>query len=86
VSPRLHAHAATQIAVRGATEAEVIDAVETGETAPARYARTQFRKTFSFNGERAGKRYTTKTVEAYAVNENGWLVITVLVKFGGRVR
>jgi hypothetical protein len=27
-----------------------------------------------------GRRYATKQVEAYAVEEDGWLVITVIVK------
>ena len=40
-----------------------------------------FRRNFPFNQEWAGKGYATKQVEAYAVEENAWLVITVMVKF-----
>jgi len=32
-------------------------------------------------GEWRGRRYSTKQVEVYAVDENGWLVITVVVKY-----
>lgn len=67
------------------TEQEVIETVDTGMPTPALHGRTMFRKTFQFGAEWAGKRYATKTVEAYAVDEDGWLVITVIVKFGGRM-
>ena len=86
MKPRLHPHAADRLEVRGVSEDEVIDAVETGETAPAFFGRTQFKKTFAFNAEWRSRHYATKTVEAYAVYEDGgWLVITTIVKYGGRL-
>jgi hypothetical protein len=66
----------------GATESEVVATVRAGESFPAKFGRTGFRRNFAFGGEWLGQKYSTKQVEAYAVaEEDGWLVITVLVKF-----
>ena len=54
-------------------------ALEGGER--SKHGRTGFRRNFSFGGEWNGKHYAVKQIEAYAVEENGWLVITVIVKF-----
>lgn len=79
---RLHPHARERLAERGATEAEVIVTVESGERFPAKFGRTGFRRNFVFGKEWLGRRYSTKQVEAYAVEEDsGWLVVTVLVKY-----
>lgn len=78
---RLHPHAQARLSERGATEEEVIATVQMGEQFPAKFGRTGFRRNFSYHGEWRGKKYETKQVEAYAVEENGWLVITVVVKF-----
>ena len=78
---RLHPHAQGRLEDRGATDAEVIATVETGEQFPARFGRTGFRRNFPFGGSWWGRRYATKQVEAYAVEEDGWLVITVLVRY-----
>ena len=79
---RLHPHARVRLAERGTTEREILATVESGEKFPARFGRTGFRRNFAFAGEWLGRKYSTKQVEAYAVEEEGgWLVITVLVKF-----
>ena len=52
-----------------------------GERFGAKYGRIAFRRNFSFHGQWQGHHYATKQVEAYAVDEDGWLVITVIVKF-----
>jgi len=65
----------------GASEAEVVATVQEGERFPAKIGGTGFRRTFHYDGERRGRRYATKQVEALAVEENGWLVITVIVKY-----
>ena len=78
---RLHPHALERLAERGANEQEVRAALEGGERFPAKHGRTGFRRNFSFGGEWNGKRYACKQIEAYAVEESGWLVITVIVKF-----
>ena len=78
---RIHPHALERMGERGATEGEVIATVKDGERFPAKFGRTGFRRNFSFDGKWHGRTYATKQVEAYAVQENGWLVITVLVKY-----
>ncbi len=78
---RLHPHAQERLVDRGATEVEVIATVESGERFPAKFGRTGFRRNFAFDSEWRGRRYATKQVEAYAVEEDGWLVITVIVRY-----
>ena len=79
---RLHRHAQDRLQERGATEEEVIATIERGERFAAKHGRTVFRCNFPFDGEWNNRRYSTKQVEAYAVEEkDGWLVITVIVKF-----
>ncbi len=69
---------------RGATEDEVRGTVETGERFPAKFGRHGFRRNFPFEGTWRGRTYTTKQVEAYAVEQaDGWLVITVVLKYFG---
>jgi hypothetical protein len=77
----IHPHAAERLVERGATEEEVVLTVQTGEQFPAKHGRTGFRRNFVYNGTWRGRQYATKQVEAIAVPEDGWLVITVLVKF-----
>jgi len=79
---RFHAHALERMAERGATRDEVRTTVEQGEQFPAKFGRTGFRRNFLFDDEWRGRRYRTKQVEAYAVQEGvDWLVITVLTRY-----
>ena len=78
---RLHSHAWDRLQERGATEEEVVATVQRGERFVAKHGRSGFRCNFSFDGEWNNKRYSTKQVEAYAVEEDGWLVVTVIAKF-----
>jgi len=78
---RLHPHAEERLAERGATEAEAIITVAGGERFPAKFGRTGFRRNFRFDAEWQGRHYSTKQVEAYAVQEDGWLVLTVITRY-----
>lgn len=78
---RVHPHAVQRLAERGATEAEVAATIQNGERFPAKFGRMGFRRNFPFQGEWRGQRYATKQIEAYAVEEDGWLVISVLVRY-----
>ena len=78
---RIHPHAADRMAERGATAEEVFATVDQGERFPARYGRTGFRRNFHFMGEWRGRTFTIKQVEAYGIDENGWLIITVVVRY-----
>ena len=78
----LHPHARARMAERGATETEVIATVEHGESFPAKFGRTGFRRNFPFDQTRRGRHYTTKQIEAYAVQEEtDWLVITIITRY-----
>jgi hypothetical protein len=70
------------MAERGATPEEIEATVTAGERFPARFGRTGFRRNFAFGADWRGRRYRTKQIEAFAVQEDDdWLVITVLVKY-----
>jgi len=74
-------HAAERIIERGASVDEVVATVEGGERFNAKFGRQGFRRDFAFGSVWRGKWYATKQIKAYAVDESGWLVITVIVKF-----
>lgn len=75
-------HARERMAERGATEDEVVATVLGGEAYPAKYGRTSFRRNFAFDGLRRGRRYATKQLEVFAVEEGGrWIVVTVITRF-----
>ena len=80
---RIHPHARQRATERGATDAEIIATVQHGERFPARFGRHGFRRNFPFGGLWRGRRYATKQIEAYAVEEEegAWLVITVITKY-----
>jgi hypothetical protein len=70
------------MAERGATEAEVETSVVEGESFPAKFGRTGFRRNFPFAGQWRGKHCRTKQVEVYAVKEgDDWVVITVMTRY-----
>jgi hypothetical protein len=79
---KLHPHATTRMLERGATEDEVAATLREGERFLAKFGRRGFRHHFLFDGLWRGRRYATKQVEAFAVEEDGdWLVISVIVKY-----
>lgn len=82
MSIKVHSHAKARIAERGATEDEAIQAIEKGESFPAKFNRTGFRYNFPFNALWRGKPYNTKQIEAYAVKEaDDWIILTVITKY-----
>ena len=79
---RFHPHALDRLLERGTTEEEVRITIENGERFAAKFGRTGFRRNFACNRKTsAGRGYSTKQIEAYAVEEDGWLVITVIMKY-----
>jgi hypothetical protein len=67
---------------RGAVESDVAATVRDGERFPAKFGRTGFRRNFIVDTEWRGRRYGTKQIEAFAVQEGSdWLVITVIVRY-----
>src|SRR5688572_15223663 len=55
-------HAQEQAIERGATENEIIRAIQEGEESPAKKGRTRYRLNFPFDGTWGGKKYSTKQV------------------------
>ncbi len=79
---RIHPHAYERLAERGATEAEIVLTVETGEQFAARFGRTGFRRNLPFKKRWRGRRYKIKQIEAYAVRQqDSWLVISVVTRY-----
>ena len=75
-------HARERMAERGAAEDEVIATVRSGEQFPAKFGRTGFRRNFPFDDVWRGRRYATKQLAVFAVEEDGrWVVITVIARF-----
>ena len=65
----------------GATGEVVIATIERGERFAAKHGRTGLRCNFPFYREWNKRQYSTKQLEAFAVEEkDDWLVITVIVK------
>jgi len=78
----IHPHAAQRMEERGASLQDVIDTIEEGESFPAKFNRTGFRRNFLFANYFRGKHYYTKQMEVFAVKEEqNWLVITVITRF-----
>lgn len=78
---RLSRHASEQARIRGATEAEIIEAIRTGEVIPAKRQRVSFRKNFQFNALWAGKWYAIKQVMAVVVEEPEEFVVVTVYAF-----
>jgi len=79
---RLHPHAQERSVERGATTEEIVSTIEGGEQFAAKFGRTGFRRNFSFDGMWRGRRYRTKQVEVYAVQEQDhWFVITIVTRY-----
>jgi len=55
--------------------------VEQGKQFPVKFGRTGFRRNFRYDSQWRGKPYRTKQLEVVAVEENGWLVITIIVRY-----
>ncbi len=78
---RFHEHALERMAERGASREEVVETIESGERFDAKHGRIGFRKTLSTDRIVRGRRCLGKQVEAIAVDESGYLVITVIVRY-----
>ncbi len=66
---------------RGTDETEIVATVQEGEKFPAKFGRTGFRRNFRVSCQWRGRHYQNKQIEAYAVEEDGWLVLTAIVKY-----
>jgi hypothetical protein len=79
---RLSPHAKMQLSYRGATEEEVLDAIQTSDWEPAELGRLACRKDFEFNNPWNKKFYKTKQIRPIFVEEeNEIVVVTVYVYY-----
>jgi Domain of unknown function (DUF4258) len=74
-------HAREQMAERGASEAEVILAIEKGESKSTRKNRKLFRKNFQFNGIWRGRHYNIKQVAPIVAYKGDKLIVVTVYVF-----
>lgn len=79
---RLSGHAGHQLAFRGATEAEAVDAIRSEPWGPAELGRLDCRKSFEFGSSWNGRYYATRQVRPIFVDEpDEIVVVTVYVYY-----
>jgi hypothetical protein len=75
-------HASLQLQFRGATEAEVVEAISTAPWHPAENGRMECRKDYPFDSVWNRRHYATKQVRPIFVEEaTGIVVVTVYVYY-----
>lgn len=74
-------HARDKMADRGATEEEVIAAIQFGSAEPARKGRWLCRKNFPFNAQWRGKSYAIKQVAPIVAEESDRLIVVTVFVF-----
>jgi len=77
-SIRLSGHAKGQLAFRGATEQEVVEAIQTEPWRPAEAGRVECRKDFAWNAIWNSKHYATKRVRPIFVEELDEIVVVTI--------
>ena len=66
---------------RGATEDEVVAAIQEGEKEEAKKGRIMYRKNFRFNREWRGRRYRVKQVAPVVTKRGDTLVVVTVYVF-----
>ncbi|MBI4432770.1 MAG: DUF4258 domain-containing protein [Candidatus Omnitrophica bacterium] len=74
-------HARRQMAERGASEAEVTEAVTHGERTPAKQGRTAHRRNFDYNHLWSGRHYHIKQVMPVTKEESNHTVVITVYTF-----
>lgn len=77
----LSPHAVEQMEERGATVAEVEQAIREGVREGAKRGRWLYRMNFEYNGEWLGEHYAIKQVAPVAVEERDRLVVVTVFTF-----
>lgn len=78
---RLTRHAREQAAERGATEAEVIEAIRTGTREPVKNGREMCRYNFTFGQKWNGNHYAIKQVAPVIKDEANEIVVITIYAF-----
>jgi hypothetical protein len=74
-------HAQEQMAERGAREDEVLEAIRTGQSVPAKRGRRGYQKDFQYNRLWGGRTYAIKQVLAIVAEETDRLVVVTVYTF-----
>ena len=74
-------HARLQMTERGATEAEIVETIRSGEHLLAKHGRLAYRHNFQYNRKWGGKLYTTKQVMPVVKRERGSVVVITVYTF-----
>jgi hypothetical protein len=74
-------HAIDQARLRGATVAEVTEAIRNGEEVTAKKGRTGYRKNFPFGAIWKGRYYETKQVLVITVREDETILVITVYAF-----
>ena len=78
---RLTAHALEQLVDRGATNAEVSEAIERGVREPAKRGRFMYRLNFQYESEWQGKFYAIKQVAPVVEEAQNEVVVVTVYTF-----
>jgi hypothetical protein len=78
---RFSRHALEQMAERGATQDEVLEAIRSGEQVPAKRSRQGYRKNFQYERLWGGRYYSIKQVLALVADEPEMLVVVTVYTF-----
>jgi len=78
---RLSFHAKLQCKERGASEAEVIEAIRRGVREPAKKDRWAYRLNFGFDSDWQGKRYAVKQVCPVVIEKSDEIVVVTVYTF-----
>jgi hypothetical protein len=82
---RFSNHARKRIDLRGATEAEVVEAIQSKQWQPALHGKWQVQKVFQFGKPSPvnQKTYASKTIRAVFADEEGSIVVITVIVFYG---
>ena len=78
---RLTRHAREQCLERGASEAEIKEAIEKGSQEPAKHGRKIYKYNFAFDSNWHGKRYAIKQVVPVVKEEDREIVVITVYTF-----
>lgn len=77
---RIHAHARARLLERGATVAEALATIDGGERSSGRMWTSIFQRAFDTAGEWRGRCYWRKWLQVLALEDDGWLIVSVRVE------
>ena len=77
----LSQHAKQQLEYRGATEAEIVEALQTSKWMPAELGRLECKKDFVYNKTWNSKHYKIKQVRPIFVEENDKVIVVTVYTY-----